>query len=318
MSQAILRGTPLRIKLGNGIILLNLLVLLLIAVLILSPSTSFRIVLGLPFLLFLPGYALLAALYPKKEGIDAIERVALSFALSIALVPLIGLILNYTPWGIRLESVLYSVALFIFITSIVAMLRRAQLPEQERFCIEFWLRLPGWSGAALNKSLSIILLVSILGVLGTLGYVIAIPKVGERLTEFYILGPGGTAEGYPTEFVVNGDKVILVRYGGGETQEVASDSGRVILGIVNQEHENVTYLVWVMIDGEPVKVYFDGDELDKIGPIELVHGEKWEHEIGFAPQHVGDNQKVEFVLYQDGARYLETPPYLWLNVKRQD
>jgi len=33
------------------------------------------------------------------EGIDGIERVALSFGLSIAIVPLIGLVLNFTPWG---------------------------------------------------------------------------------------------------------------------------------------------------------------------------------------------------------------------------
>jgi len=307
----------LRIKIGNGLIPLNLLVLLLIAVITLLPPTSLRIILGLPFLLFLPGYVLMTALYPKKEGIDGIERVALSFGLSIALAPLIGLILNYTPWGIRVESVLYSVASFIFITSIIAMLRRTRLPEQARFCIEFWLKLPGWGGSVLNKSLSVILLVSILGALGALGYVIATPKLGERLTEFYILGPDGAAQGYPNEFVMNGDKVVLVRYNGGKIQEVTSDTGRVILGIVNHEHENATYLVRVIIDGEPVKVYFDKDELDKIGPIELAHEEKREHEIGFTPQHIGDNQKVEFVLYKDGALYFENPPHLRIDVKKQ-
>jgi len=35
----------------------------------------------------------------SREGIDGIERVALSFGLSIAIVPLIGLVLNFTPWG---------------------------------------------------------------------------------------------------------------------------------------------------------------------------------------------------------------------------
>ncbi len=308
----------MKIKIGNGLIPLNLLVFLLIALIILLPSTSFRVVLGLPFLLFLPGYTLITALYPKKEGIDVIERVALSFGLSIALVALIGLILNYTPWGIMVESVLYSVASFIFITSIIAMLRRTRLHEQERFCLEFWLKLPRWGGSALNRSLSIILLVSILGMLGALGYVIATPKLGERLTEFYILGPDATAQGYPNEFVMDGDKIVLIRYDGAETKEVASDIGRGILGIINREHENAAYLVRVSIDGEQVKVYFDRDELDKIGPIELAHEEKWEHEIGFAPQHIGDNQKVEFVLYKDEALYFENPPCLWIDVKERD
>jgi len=308
----------LRIKVGNGLIPLNLLVLLLIAVIILLPSTSLRIALGLPFLLFLPGYTLTAALYPKKEGIDAIERVALSFGLSIAVVPLIGLALNYTPWGITVESVLYSVVSFIFITSIIAMLRRTRLHEQERFCIESRLKLSGWGGSALNKSLSIMLLVSILGALGALGYVLVTPKLGERLTEFYILGPDSTAQGYPDEFVMDGDEVVLVRYDGDETQEVASERGKIILGIVNREYEDATYLIRVSIDGETVRINFGKDELDKIGPIELAHEEKWEHEIGFAPQHVGNNQKVEFVLYKNEALYFEYPPHLWIDVKEQD
>lgn len=308
----------MRIKLGNGLIPLNLLVLLLIAVIILLPATSFRIVLGIPFLLFLPGYILITALYPKKEGIDAIERVALSFGLSIALVSLIGLILNYVSWGIRVESVLYSVALFIFITSIVAMVRRRRLDEKQRLCIEFCLKLPGWSGGALNKSLSIILLVSILGALGALSYAIVTPKPGERFTEFYILGIGGTAQGYPDNFFMEGDKIVLVKYNGDETPVVDSDGGRVVLGIINHEYETTTYLVRAMIDEEPVSIYFDKAEMGEIGPIELNHDEKWEREIGFLPQHVGDNQKVKFVLYKGEGLSFEASSHLWIDVKEQD
>ncbi|GAI18944.1 unnamed protein product, partial [marine sediment metagenome] len=161
------------------------------------PSNSLRIALGLPFLLFFPGYTLVAALFPKRESLEAIERVALSFGMSIAVVPLIGLILNYTPWGIRLEPVLYSVTSFIFITSIVAWLRRKGLPEQERFGIKFQLKAPGWGRGALDRILSIILVVAVLGALGMLGYVIAAPKVGEKFTEFYILGLSGKATDYP-------------------------------------------------------------------------------------------------------------------------
>ena len=95
------------IRVKNELIPLNLLVIALVAIIILFPSNILRIILGLPFLLFFPGYTLVAALFTKKEGMGSIERVALSFGLSIAVVPLIGLILNYTPWGIRTEPVLY-------------------------------------------------------------------------------------------------------------------------------------------------------------------------------------------------------------------
>ncbi len=77
----------------------NLIVLILVLIITVIPIKSVRIFLGLLFVLFLPGYIFVAALFPKKADVDSIERVALSFGLSIAIVPLIGLILNYTPLG---------------------------------------------------------------------------------------------------------------------------------------------------------------------------------------------------------------------------
>lgn len=71
-----------------------------------------RVPLGLLMVLFIPGYTLIAALFPKKDDLDGIERLALSFGLSISVVPLIGLGLNYIPWGIRLTPVVISLAFF--------------------------------------------------------------------------------------------------------------------------------------------------------------------------------------------------------------
>ncbi len=306
----------MKIKIRNELILLNLLALALIIAIILFPLNGLRIALGLPFLLFFPGYTLMAALFPKREGMDAIERIALSASISIVVVPLIGLIVIYTPWGIRLEPILYSVTSFIFITSIVAWWRQKKLPEPERFGIEFLWKVPGGGWGAWDKVLHIVLVITILGTLGMLGYIIAVPRVGETFTEFYILGPHGKAQNYPTNFFIDGDEVVLVRYGDSETRE--AKRGNVILGIVNHENELATYLVRVIIDGEQVKVYLDGNESGSIGPIELSHEEKWEHEIGFAPQHVGNGQKVEFVLYKDGVPYFEDPLHLWSDVKIQD
>lgn len=275
----------MRIRVKRELIPLNLLVIVLIATIILIPSNILRIILGLPFLLFFPGYTLMAALFTKKEGIDTPERVALSFGISIAVVPLIGLILNYTPWGIRLEPVLYSVASFIFITSVVAWLRRRRLPEQERFSIEFQMRIPGWGGAR-DRALSIILVIAIVGAIGTLGYVIATPKVGEKFTEFYLLGLSGKAADYPTELVVG-------------------EEGEVIVGIINREHESVTYRVEIVI--EEVKN-------NEVGPVTLEHDEKWERIVGFTPGRAGDNQKVEFLLYRQGQNEVYQRLHLWVDV----
>ena len=151
----------MNIKTQNELIPLNLLVCALIAITILLPSNVLhiivlRIIIGIPFLIFFPGYVLTSALFPKKESKDTVERIALSFCLSIPVVAFIALILNYTPWGIRLEPILYSTASFIFATSIIAWLRRKKLPKEERFSVELRPTVLGWGDGILNKVLSII------------------------------------------------------------------------------------------------------------------------------------------------------------------
>ena len=101
-------------------------------------ETPVRIILGLLLVLFLPGYSLIAALFPRKDDLDGIERIALSFGLSIAVVPLLGLALNYTPFGIRLVPVLVVLSMFTVSLAVVAGVRRQGLPEGERFVVEGW------------------------------------------------------------------------------------------------------------------------------------------------------------------------------------
>ena len=91
---------------------------MVIITLLLFPAVAFtsgalRITLGLFFVLFFPGYVLLLSLFPKRGSLSSIERIAVSFGLSIAVTSLIGLILNQTPWGIRLYPIVISLTLFI-------------------------------------------------------------------------------------------------------------------------------------------------------------------------------------------------------------
>ena len=277
----------MRIKIGNSLLLLNLLVIVLIAAVIFIPPGVLHVTLGLPFVLFGPGYALVVALFPRKEGLGSIERVALSFGMSIAVVPLISLILNYTWWGITTESTLYSVTLFIFIMSVIAWVRMRSLVEEDRFSINLRLRMPGWGGSMWNKILSVVLVIAILGMLGVLTYFIVTPNKGEEFTEFYILGADGKAADYPKEMEVG-------------------EEGKVIVGIINHEHELVTYDIEVLIDGVKDST---------LGPIELEHDEKWEGAASFTPDRAGDNEKVEFLLYKNGeAESSWKPLHLWVDV----
>ena len=98
------------------------------------PLAFLRYVLGVIFILYLPGYTLIKTLFPTKmpikasgENLDKIERIALSFALSLVIVPIVGLFLNYTPWGIRLSPIVLCLFAFSVIFASIALIREYQV-----------------------------------------------------------------------------------------------------------------------------------------------------------------------------------------------
>lgn len=82
-----------------------------------------RYVFGSLLVLFLPGYSLIEALFPKRE-LDQLTRLALSIGLSLVLVPLVGLVLNYTPFLIRLLPVALSLASLTIVFLLLALRRK--------------------------------------------------------------------------------------------------------------------------------------------------------------------------------------------------
>jgi len=93
------------------------------------PLVIARWILGSLFVLFLSGYTLIEALFPKRGDLDAIERLALSIGLSLAITPLIGLLLNYTPWGIRPDPIIISLTIFTLTISLLAAHRKFTLSK---------------------------------------------------------------------------------------------------------------------------------------------------------------------------------------------
>lgn len=252
-----------------------------------------RIPLGLLMVLFVPGYNLIAALFPRRDDLDGIERVALSFGLSIAVVPLMGLGLNYTPWGIRLTPVVVSISLFTIVMAAAAYFRRMSLPLDERFSVEFRKGLDSAKAelladerSRLDKALTILLILSIILSVSALAYVVVTPKQGEKFTEFYILGPKGKAYDYPTK-VIAGNKSTL------------------IVGVVNHEYSTVNYTMRLAFDRSII--------LEQ--ETKLEHNQTWERPVTYVLSHPGDEQKLEFLLYKE---YNFTAPYrdlhLWVNV----
>jgi len=94
------------------------------------PLVYIRYILGVIFILWLPGYAFIKALFPAQvpiktnsKDLDTIERIALSLGMNLALVPITGLLLNYTPWGIRLTPITLSLTALTLIFATAAIIR---------------------------------------------------------------------------------------------------------------------------------------------------------------------------------------------------
>jgi hypothetical protein len=83
-----------------------------------------------PFLLCLPGYATTKAVFPYRS-LQFYERLALSIVLSLAVIPILGFILNFTPWGIRFLPVLVSVGTYTILASSAAAARSYLAVVQE-------------------------------------------------------------------------------------------------------------------------------------------------------------------------------------------
>lgn len=266
-------------------ILLNLLLILFVSVPSLNEN-PLRIVLGFSLVLFLPGYSLIAMLFPRMDELGWIERFALSLGLSIAIGPLLGLVLNYSPFGIRLAPVMIVLSTVTISLSLVAWFRRMKLPVQERFRVPFERLLKFNLGQnVLDRGLSIVLIASIIGSSATLVYVAVTPKTGERFTEFHLLGPNGIAYDYPTDLKIG-------------------EEGKMIIGIVNHEYENVTY---------HLEVNFNGSLIHE-EHVFLIENEKWETPFKFRATKNGENQKLEFLLYKGQQIEVYRTLHLWINI----
>jgi uncharacterized membrane protein len=194
-----------------------------------------RMILGAVVLLIFPGYAAMAALFPAKKDIANVERAGLSLVLSIAIVSLTDLALNYSPWGIRTDSVIISTVVIVLGVSGIAFLRRGRLDKAERFAPNIHMRFPKWdTSSGVDRALGIALAVTVLASAAALTYVIARPKATQGFTDFYVLGPQGTLGDYPVQITMN-------------------DVARVTLGITNHENHRANYRVEVKVDGNLVQ-----------------------------------------------------------------
>lgn len=279
-------------------------ILIDVFVTMLPTGSDLRLLLALPLVTILPGYALVAMLFPanarathqraadetggRPGGIDVVERFGLSFVTSFAIVPVITMALAVTRWGLTPRSASISLGLFTVGFAQLAAIRRLRLPEPDRY--EFSVRdgvsrLRHSADQGVLASVSTILLVACVATaLGVTGYALVAPQDPGGFTELalYTEDEDGelVADDYPSEL-------------GPE------ESATLVLTVENQHNEFKDYEVVVqqqrLEDGEVV----ERTELDRFDP-NVESGETARIDHTLEPSAEGETVRIVYLLY-DGA-----------------
>lgn len=303
-------------------------------------ESPIRALFGLIFVLFVPGYVFVAALFPEAKadesstsetsestswstetfrpaGIDRFERVALSFGLSIAIVPVIGLILNVT-WGIQLVPVMLALTSFTLVTTTIAAVRRWKLPSERRFRVPYH----DWysvirddvleSGTRRDTFLNVLVVISVVLAASTVTFAAVVPQGGESFSAVYILSENDdgelVADDYPTQITQGEQQTITV-------------------GVDNHEYQTMNYTIVLLeqavtIDGNETTVE-EQRELDRF-KTRLAHNKTWHHSHELEPTMTGENVRLVWLLYLGGDEAvpdvpsMETTEYhvrLWVDVE---
>lgn len=259
-------------------------------------------VLGVPFLLLFPGYGLVSALFPEparpfgsdldpgrgtERPPDVAVRLGLSLVSSAVVVALVALVLGIVG-AIRLVPVVVAIGGVTLVGVAVAAVRRRPLARGNSSG-----RGPAtddasaWQRLSPGSTLQTATMVFALGVLVVaVAFTGAAPSDGEPYTEFYLQSEddGGnlTATNYPETFV-------------------AGEGHPLHVGLENREHEPAEYevvtLAQVVSDDGEVVIQQRVDRFD----VRLQHGENVTVERQMAPTVIGEEIRLQVLLYRGGA-----------------
>jgi uncharacterized membrane protein len=276
--------------------------LLLIGAVLALPDSLLPLVVGIPFILFFPGYAILAALFPAGKDLALIERVAISFGLSIAIAPIVGIGINYSELGGGLNQVLLGLSLITLIPSLLARFMRgrtenAYLPPSLSRKKGASFQRPKGSG---HKIIGIALVIAIVASASGLAYLISNPPQEQSFTEFYILSQNGNATGYPQNLIVG-------------------QSASLKLGIINHENRQVNYTLEVWLTNTTIvnnqtnvqNMYlFETTNITLPSiPASLVDNKTKQYETNYTFQvQIQGHYRLFFLLYKDHEPALPDSP----------
>lgn len=264
-----------------GALLLNIVLILLVAIGEASslPIGFARLIASLIVVIFLPGYMLHLIFFPRQNDLTGTERLAVSFALSIAIIPPLAVFLDALP-GLSLAvwPILLSESLVITLAAGGAWLRRHFVAEADRFRIVItWT--PGAAWRALSNTervLYALLGLMALAALFAAAAILLAPRPARHFTEFYLLNNEGLAQDFPRTVS-------------------AGDAVEVIVGISNRENHVQHY---------QLEIYSESYRLMTVDAFQLRPQENIEIPVSFILESPGENTLVIFHLYEGQDRDL--------------
>lgn len=273
--------SPLRRAVPKDLVIFTLLSLLMIITVLVPPlnKTPIWILPGSLFICFIPGYLLMAVMFPKNDDLELVERFAVGCGSSLVLTSLVGLAFNYTPWSIRLELILIVLAVFSLIFCLVTFLRMKKLPLERR------LRIP-----KMEKLLTIFLIICVIMTIGMAAYTLLKPGPIQpdnnktNSTDFYIKELDADASNN-TLNLTSGTKNNLT------------------MVLVNQEGSTVNYRIVVRVNNTTLK-----EE-----NITLQNNQKMEIPLNFTAGTPGQ-KKMEFLLYKLPGENPYLKRDLWIKI----
>jgi uncharacterized membrane protein len=270
------------------VVVLTIGLILLLSVSIGPPGVA-RQVVAVASVLFVPGYTIVAALFPRDGDLDWIERIALSFGLSIAAVALLGVVLNYTPFGVRVETIVGALLGFTLAISVIAYVRRVRVSPEERLGFELDVAVPRMGelngfDKAVTGTLAAVILVGVVA----LAFVLSVPQAKLGFTEFFLLNANGQPANYPSRLKV-------------------SENATVTLVVVNHENVGVNYTARVDLVGLAIVYNTTSGRNETIEAnrttwswfnASLADGDNWTRRYSFSIRSAG-LWKVQFLLFRD-------------------
>ena len=279
-----------------------------------TPAGEFRplaIVVGVPFVLLVPGYALVSAVFPRaaetapSSDMSWLGRLGLSVGGSVVAVAVVAGALDFTIWGFQRGPVVLGLAAVSLAGLAVAWYRRRTLPAEVR---------AGATTAAVGhrtRSLvvgsswvsTLLTIVVVVAAAGAVGVVAQDTTETGTVTEFYILGQNDAGElvagSYPENVTAGEPTTVGIGVG---TTETDGFSGTVVASL-----ERVT------VAGNATRI----TQSQQLGSfdVQVAAGERTVRRHTVQPSLTGERLRLTYRLYERGSDSPLRRVQIWLAVE---